>query len=131
MVEVRENPKRPEVPDVVIRVSRMKNPCFSVCMSCGAPHRKRNERMYRYKGIEYPALRGKTIKQVRLIEDNEFNALILEFEDNTRARFTLETRISFAVAPEIMGTAPNGDLINCRPLGTRSIPPHRASGLCR
>ena len=26
MVEVRENPKRPEVPDVVIRVSRMKNP---------------------------------------------------------------------------------------------------------
>jgi hypothetical protein len=87
--------------------------------------------MYRYKGIEYPALRGKTIKQVRLIEDNEFNALILEFEDNTRARFTLETRISFAVAPEIMGTTPNGDLINCRPLGTRCIPPHRASGLCR
>lgn len=82
--------------------------------------------MYRYKGIEYPALQGKTIKQVRLIEDNEFNALILEFEDNTRARFTLETRISFAVAPEIMGTASNGDLINCRPLGVRSISPHRA-----
>lgn len=82
--------------------------------------------MYRYKGTEYPALRGKTIKQVRLIEDNEFNALILEFDDNTRARFTLETRISFTVAPEIMGTASNGDLINCRRLGTRSVPPHHA-----
>lgn len=82
--------------------------------------------VYKYKGVEYPALRGKTIKEVRLIEDNEFNALILEFVDNTRARFTLETRISFAVAPELMGTAPNGDLINCKRLGTRCIPPERA-----
>ena len=81
--------------------------------------------VYGYKGIEYPALRGNTIKQVHLIDDTEFNSLILEFEDNTRARFVLETRISFAVAPEIMGIAPNGDLINCRRLGTRSIPPHR------
>lgn len=82
--------------------------------------------MYRYKGIEYPALRGKIIKQVHLIDDTEFNALILEFEDKTRARFVLETRISFAVAPEIMGIAPNGDLTNSKRLETRSIPPHRA-----
>lgn len=83
--------------------------------------------MYKYKkGFEYPALRGKTIKQVRFIEDTELTALIMEFEDNTRARFALETRIAFAVAPEIMGTAPNGDLINCKRLGTRSIRPEQA-----
>lgn len=82
--------------------------------------------VYRYKGIEYPALRGKTIKQVSFIEDNEFTALIMEFDDDTRARFNLQTRISFAVAPEIMGIAPNGDLINSKRLETRSIPPHRA-----
>jgi len=82
--------------------------------------------MYRHKEIEYPALRGKTIQQVRFIEDNEFTALIMEFEDNTRARFTLETRISFAVAPEIMETAPNGDLVNCKRLGTRSVPSRRS-----
>ncbi len=82
--------------------------------------------MYRYKGIEYPSLRGKTIKQVRFIEDSEFTVLTMEFEDKTRERFTLETRISFAVAPEIMETAPNGDLVNCGRLGTRSIPPHHA-----
>jgi hypothetical protein len=81
--------------------------------------------MSRYKGVEYPKLRGKTIQQVRFIEDNEFTALIMEFEDNTRARFTLETRISFAVAPEIMETAPNGDLVNCKRLGTRSLQSHR------
>ena len=52
--------------------------------------------------------------------------LIMEFEDKTRAQFTLETQISFAVAPEIMETAPNGDLVNCGRLGTRSIPPHHA-----
>jgi len=82
--------------------------------------------MNRYNRVEYPVLRGKTIKQVRFIDDSEFTALIMEFEDNTRARFTLETRISFAVAPEITETAPNSDLVTCRRLGTRSIPPHRA-----
>jgi hypothetical protein len=82
--------------------------------------------MYRYNEMEYPVLRGKTIKQVRFIEDSEFTALIMEFEDNTCARFPLETRICFAVAPEIMETGPNGDFVNCRRLGTRSISSHRA-----
>lgn len=81
--------------------------------------------MYRYNEVEYPVLRGKRIKQVRFIEDDEFTALIMEFEDNTCARFALETRVSFAVAPEIMETGPNGDLVNCRRLGTRSLPSHR------
>lgn len=52
--------------------------------------------MYRYKGIEYPALRGKTIKQVLLIEDNEFNALILSLSGfPTRQRFTLTFTLGF------------------------------------
>jgi hypothetical protein len=94
--------------------------------NCAVRRKKGDHSVYRYKGIEYPALRGKTIRQVHLIDDTEFNALILEFEDNTRARFVLETRISFAVAPEIMGIASNGDLINCQRLATRSIPPEQA-----
>ena len=40
VVQVRENPIRPDVPDVVIRVSRMKNPLF-----CSAHELRRGEKV--------------------------------------------------------------------------------------
>ena len=45
------------------------------CHEFGVQHRKRDDQMNRYNGVEYPVLRGKTIKQVRFIEDSEFTAI--------------------------------------------------------
>ena len=81
--------------------------------------------VYHFKGIEYPELRGKTIKQVCFMEDSEFTALILNFQDDTRVRFELKPNVSLGVAPEIMNTA-NGNFINCKRLKTRSIPVHQS-----
>ncbi len=51
----------------------------------------------RHKGMEYPELKGKTIRRVWFKDDDEFTALFLEFEDNTRARFDLRAAVTFAL----------------------------------
>jgi len=71
--------------------------------------------------VEYPALKGKIIRQVRFAEeDDHFTALILEFEDNTHVSFLLKTAITLAMEPEI-SSLEGGNIVNWRKLKRRTI----------
>jgi hypothetical protein len=70
------------------------------------------------EGTEYPGLRGKVIKQVRFVNDDNYTALNLEFEDNTLASFRLNAKISLALPPEI-AKLKAGDLVGWKKLKTR------------
>lgn len=71
--------------------------------------------------VEYPALKGKTIRQVRFAEEDEqFTALVLEFEDNTHVSFLLKTTITLAMEPEI-SSLKRGKIVNWRKLKPRTI----------
>ena len=71
--------------------------------------------------VEYPALRGKIIRQVRFAEEDEhFTALILEFEDNTHVSFLLRTTITLAMEPEI-SSLEGGNIVNWRKLKRRTM----------
>ena len=50
--------------------------------------------------VEYPELKGKVIEQVRYKNDPEFTALVIEFNDDTRASFRLRADVVFAMEPE-------------------------------
>jgi hypothetical protein len=77
------------------------------------------------KAVEYPELVGKTIKQVRVtVGDSQWTTLVMEFDDTTRASFHLTADVHLAMAPEISGTAKNGDIDNWMPMHTRRIMPH-------
>lgn len=77
------------------------------------------------KAVEYPELVGKTIKQVRFTAgDSQWTTLVMEFDDKTRASFHLTADVHLAMAPEISGTAKNGDIDNWMPMHTRRIMPH-------
>jgi hypothetical protein len=77
------------------------------------------------KAVEYPELVGKTIKQVRfMVGETPWTTLVLEFSDKTRASFHLTADVHLAIAPEISGTAENGDIDNWTPMHTRRIMPH-------
>jgi hypothetical protein len=68
---------------------------------------------------------GKTIKQVRFTAgDSQWTTLVMEFDDKTRASFHLTADVHLAMAPEISGTAKNGDIDNWMPMHTRRIMPH-------
>ncbi len=69
------------------------------------------------EGIEYPELRGKIIKQVRFAND-EFTALVMEFEDNTLVSFRLKARISLLMEPEL-STLKDGDIVKWKRLKRR------------
>ncbi len=43
----------------------------------------------------------------------------MEFDDKTRASFHLKADVHLAIAPEISGTAKNGDIDNSAPMHTR------------
>jgi hypothetical protein len=73
--------------------------------------------------VEYPELKGKVIEQVRYKNDSEFTALVIEFNDNTRASFRLRADVSFALEPEMSGNDANGNIANWTVLKTRSIAP--------
>jgi hypothetical protein len=53
------------------------------------------------EGTEYPGLRGKVVKQVKFVNDENYTALNLEFEDNTLASFRLNAKIALSLPPEI------------------------------
>jgi hypothetical protein len=80
----------------------------------------------RHKGVEYPELKGKTVRRVWFKDDDEFTALFLEFEDNTRARFDLRAAVTFERAPEMCSIAPNGDLTDWSDLKTQRLAPHES-----
>jgi hypothetical protein len=68
--------------------------------------------------IEYPELRGKIIKQVRFANDEEFTALVMEFEDNTLVSFRLKARIFLLMEPEL-STLEDGDIVKWKRLKRR------------
>ena len=80
----------------------------------------------RHKGVEYPELKGKTVRRLWFKDDDEFTALFLEFEDNTRARFDLRAAVTFERAPEMCNIAPNGDLTDWSDLRTQRLAPHES-----
>ena len=67
------------------------------------------------EGTEYPDLRGKVIKQVRFVNDENCTALNLEFEDNTLASFRLDAKIALSLPPEI-ARLKDGDLVKWKML---------------
>ena len=67
------------------------------------------------EGTEYPDLRGKVIRQVRFVNDDNYTALNLEFDDNTLACFRLNARIGLSLPPEI-ARLKDGDLVGWKKL---------------
>lgn len=67
------------------------------------------------EGAEYPDLSGKVIKQVRFVNDDNYTALNLEFEDNTLASFRLKSSIALSLPPEI-AKVKGGDLVSWKKL---------------
>jgi hypothetical protein len=45
----------------------------------------------RGEGVEYPALSGKVTRQVRFVNDEDYTALTIEFDDNTLARSSVQS----------------------------------------
>lgn len=70
------------------------------------------------EGIEYPELTGKIIRQVRFANDEEFTALVMEFEDNTLVSFRLKARIGLLMEPEL-STLKDGDIVKWLRLKSR------------
>ena len=70
------------------------------------------------EGTEYPDLKGKVIRQVRFVNDSNYSALNLEFEDNTLASFRLSATISLSRPPEI-ARLKSGNLVSWKTLRTR------------
>jgi hypothetical protein len=71
------------------------------------------------EGTEYPDLIGKVIKQVRFVNDENYTALNLEFEDNTLASFRLKSSIALSLPPEI-ARLKGGDLVGWKKLKPRA-----------
>ena len=71
------------------------------------------------EGAEYPDLRGKVIKQVKFVNDHNYTALNLEFEDNTLASFRLNAKIALSLPPEI-AKLKGGNLVGWKTLKARS-----------
>ena len=67
------------------------------------------------EGTEYPALKGKIIREVRFVNDDNYTALNLEFEDNTLASFRLKSSIALSLPPEI-ARLKDGDLVGWKKL---------------
>jgi len=70
------------------------------------------------EGTEYPGLRGKVIRHVNFVNDNNYTALNLEFEDNTLASFRLNSRIGLSLPPEI-AKLKGGNLVGWKKLKAR------------
>src|ERR1700678_1925828 len=54
----------------------------------------------RGEGVEYPALTGKVIRQVRFVNDEDYTALTIEFDDSTLVSFRFKANIAFSIDPE-------------------------------
>src|SRR5437868_3567560 len=67
------------------------------------------------EGTEYPDLRGKVIRQVRFVNDENYTALNLEFEDNTLASLRLNAKIALSLPPEI-ARLKDGNLVKWKEL---------------
>jgi hypothetical protein len=74
----------------------------------------------RGEGVEYPALIGKVIRQVRFVNDEDYTALTIEFDDSTLVSFRFKASIAFSIDPEL-STVKGGNIVRWRPLKTRPV----------
>lgn len=70
--------------------------------------------------VEYPALKGKVVRQVRFANDEDFTALIIEFEDNTHVSFRLKAAIDLLMEPEV-STLKGGNIVKWKKLKARPV----------
>lgn len=74
----------------------------------------------RGEGVEYPALIGKVIQQVRFVNDDDYTALSIDFDDSTLVSFRLKATIGFSIDPEL-STVKGGNIVRWRRLKTRPV----------
>jgi hypothetical protein len=74
----------------------------------------------RGEGVEYPALISKVIRQVRFVNDEDYTALTIEFDDSTLVSFRFKASIAFSIDPEL-STVKGGDIVRWRRLKTRPV----------
>ena len=74
----------------------------------------------RGEGVEYPALTGKVIRQVRFVNDEEYTALTIEFDDSILVSFRFKSSIAFSIDPEL-STVKGGNIVRWRQLKTRPV----------
>jgi hypothetical protein len=74
----------------------------------------------RTTSCEYPALKGKVVRQVRFANDEEFTVLVIEFEDNTHVSFRLKATIELSMEPEI-STLRSGNIVNWKKLKAQRV----------
>ena len=72
------------------------------------------------EGVEYPALIGKVTRQVRFVNDEDYTALTIEFDDSTLVSFRFKASIAFAIDPEL-STVKSGNIVRWRELKTRPV----------
>lgn len=70
--------------------------------------------------VEYPGLVTKVIKQVRFTNDDDYIALVMDFEDNSSATFNFRPTLTFAMEPEI-SVWDSGNMVRWKKLVTRPI----------
>jgi hypothetical protein len=70
--------------------------------------------------LNTPPSKGKIVKQVRFANDEDFTALIIEFDDNTHVSFRLKAAIDFLMEPEI-STLKGGDIVSWKKLEAQSV----------
>jgi hypothetical protein len=74
----------------------------------------------RGEGVEYPALSGKVIRKVRFVNDDDYTALTIEFDDSTLVSFRFKASIAFSSGPEL-STVKGGNIVRWRELTTRPV----------
>jgi hypothetical protein len=70
------------------------------------------------EGVEYPALSGKLIRQVRSVNDEDYTAVTIECDDDTLVSFRFRARIGFLVDPEL-SRVKDGDIVKWTKLKAR------------
>ena len=75
---------------------------------------------WRAEGIEYPALSGKVIRQVRFVNDEDYAALTIEFDDDTLVSFPFKASIAVSRDPEL-SSLKGGNIVSWKKLKTRQV----------
>ena len=71
-------------------------------------------------GVEYPTLIGKLIRQVRFVNDEDYTALTIEFDDSTLVSFRFKANIAYSIDPEL-STVKGGNIVRWRKLKPRPV----------
>lgn len=75
---------------------------------------------WRGEGIEYPALGGKVVQQVRFVNNEDYTALTIEFDDDTLVSFRFKASLALLSDPEL-STLKDGDIVNWKKLKSRPV----------